>query len=327
MSKPTNGILPAPGFHLGHTLASGQVFRWGRDTDGWWKGIACGAAFHLKQEGEKLLYRASSARIGACAGDLDIEPFLRWYLRLDEPVRVRVPRGDRRLREALRALTGFRFVRQDPFECIVSYVLSVQAHMALTRRRIALLSRLLGAPIEFEGERYWTFPSPGALASLTGACLRGHRFGYRSEKVISSARIVADRLGAPGPSPGLDAWREIGDLLRATPGSGVGLKVAKCVDLFALDRLGAFAVDTWVRKMAEDWYGVTGPDAHISAWGEARYGPQAGYAGEHLFAWYREQHATALTDRVISFCASGEPSPEMPYEKPPALPQPKRGFP
>jgi N-glycosylase/DNA lyase len=303
--------LSAPGFHLGHTLASGQVFRWGRDADGWWKGIVFGAAFHLKQEGERLLYRASSDRIGACAGTMGVSPFLRWYLRLDEPPRVRVPKGDRRLREALRALAGFRFVRQEPFECILSYVLSVQAHMGLTKRRIAFLSQTFGTPVDFEGERYWAFPTPDQLAPLTGEYLRAHRFGYRSEKVATSARIVA---GRPRPRD-LAAWREVGDLLHATPGSGVGLKVAKCLDLFALDRLGAFAVDTWVRKMAEDWYGVTGSDARICAWGEARYGPQAGYAGEHLFAWYREQHATALTDRVIAFCASGEPSPEMPFER------------
>ncbi len=312
----TSGALSAPGFHLGHTLASGQVFRWGRDRDGWWKGIAYGTALHLRQEGETLLYRASSDRVVTYTGGLAIEPFLRWYLRLDEPALVRAPKGDRHLREALRALNGFRFVRQEPFECILSYVLSVQAHMGLTKRRILFLSRRLGAPIDFEGERCWTFPAPDALASLTGEDLRAHRFGYRSEKVVTSAQIVADRLRALGRPPGLDAWREIGDHLHATPGSGVGLKVAKCIDLFALDRLGAFAVDTWVRKMAEDWYGVTGPDARICAWGEARYGPQAGYAGEHLFAWYREQHATALMDRVISFCASGEPSPELPFEKP-----------
>ena len=316
VGMPTiSGTLSAPGFHLGHTLASGQVFRWGRDADGWWKGIACGTAFHLKQEDDRLNYRASAPRLDTYAGEKDVEPFLRWYLRLDEPPRVRVPKGDRHLREAIRALNGFRFVRQAPFECILSYVLSVQAHMSLTRRRIAFLSRTFGKPIDFEGARYRTFPAPEALSALTPEFLRAQRFGYRSEKVAATARIVAERLRASGRPPDLAAWREVADDLYATPGSGVGLKVAKCLDLFALDRLNAFAVDTWVRKMAEDWYGVIGADARICAWGEARYGRQAGYAGEHLFAWYREQHATALTDRVIAFCASGGPSSELPFER------------
>ena len=313
------GVLPAPNFNLCFTLLSGQVFRWGRDIDGWWKGIGYGTVLHLRQDGDALLYRASSCRVATDAGDLEIESFLRWYLRLDAPPHVRVPRGDRRLREALRGMQGFRLVRQEPFECIISYVLSVNAAMSLTRRRIEFLARLLGEPVDLLGGRYWSFPLPGALADLNGPYLRNQRFGYRSEKVIRTARIVAARLREQkekrGGPVGLACWRDLADGLYALPGSGVGLKVARCIDLFALDRLGAFAVDTWMRKMAEEWYGVTGSDARVNAWGENRYGECAGYAGEHLFAWYRENRARALGDRVVSFCASGNPSAYLPCER------------
>ena len=101
------GDIPADGFHLGYTLGSGQVFRWGRDEDGWWKGIAYGTAFHLRQlEDGKISYRASAQTVSTYAGELQVEAFLRWYLRLDEPPKVRVPRDDKRLRKARDLLRG-----------------------------------------------------------------------------------------------------------------------------------------------------------------------------------------------------------------------------
>ena len=105
------------------------------------------------------------------------------------------------------------------------------------------------------------------------------------------------------------------DELREVANSGIGLKVAKCIDLFSLDRLGAVPVDTWVRKFASDWYGVDGSDAKICAWAEERGGKLAGYVNEYLFVTYRELHAPGLDDRVLSFAASDAPSSVLPFER------------
>ena len=318
MTIPLDGIVQAKRFHLGHTLGSGQVFRWGRDVDGWWKGIAYGTAFQLRQEDDRLLFRASADRVGTHAGEMVTPEFLRWYLRIQEPPRIPAPKEDSHLRRARRRLTGFRFVRQDPFECLVSYVLSVQAHMTLTKRRVNFLARILGRPIDLAGEHYWTFPSPGALADLNGAYFRSHRFGWRSDRVAAAARHVTEALvrnGVGHPEvAGIPVWKDVVDEIRLLPGTGVGLKVGKCIDLFALERLRAVPVDTWVRKLARDWYGVTGSDARICTWAEGRGGRQAGYVNEFLFAYYRELNAPSIHDRVVSFCVSDLPSPELPFE-------------
>ncbi|MDA0747543.1 MAG: DNA glycosylase, partial [bacterium] len=308
----------APAFHLGYTLGSGQTFRWGRDQDGWWKGITYGTVFHLKQEEEVLHFKASGGQIRTWAGEMDVEQFLVWYLRILEVPRVRVPRGDRYLRRARDLLRGFRFVRQEPFECTLSYVLSVQAHMSLTKRRIQFLGKILGKEILFEGERYWTFPTPVALARLNGAYFRAQRFGWRSERLAVSAGTLAGELEERGIQDpvdgGLDLWRELVDELKAEGGTGVGLKVGKCIDLFALERMGAVPVDTWVLKFAQEWYGIPGNDRAVCAWAEARCGKWAGYGNEYLFAYYRELNGSTVYDRVISFCASDVPSAELPFE-------------
>ncbi len=306
------GMLENTSVNIGLTLGSGQVFRWGRDVDGWWKGIAYGVVVHLRQMGDQIAYRASSEQVTTYCGEMEIDDFLRWYLRLDHMPQIRVPREDIYLRRARDLLKGLQFVRQDPFECIISYVLSVQAHMSLTKKRIGFIARTLGERRVFEGETYWTFPGPDALSELDGGFYRRHRFGWRSERVAETARFIAGSIRDGGAD--LDTWRCVSDDLYALPGSGVGIKVARCIDLFSLDRLYAVPVDTWVRKFAREWYGVTGSDAKICRWGEARWGKWAGYCNEYLFSYYRELHGPTLYDRVLSFDASGEASAVMPFE-------------
>lgn len=306
------GMLENTSVNIGLTLGSGQVFRWGRDVDGWWKGIAYGVVVHLRQMGDQIAYRASSEQVTTYCGEMEIDDFLRWYLRLDHMPQIRVPREDIYLRRARDLLKGLQFVRQDPFECIISYVLSVQAHMSLTKKRIGFIARTLGERRVFEGETYWTFPGPDALSELDGGFYRRQRFGWRSERVAETARFIAGSIRDGGAD--LDTWRCVSDDLYALPGSGVGIKVARCIDLFSLERLYAVPVDTWVRKFAREWYGVTGSDAKICRWGEARWGKWAGYCNEYLFSYYRELHGPTLYDRVLSFDASGEASAVMPFE-------------
>ncbi len=310
--QPVAGRIETREFHLGYTLAGGQVFRWGRDRDGWWKGVAYDTVFHLRQAGDTLLYRAGASRVATYRGEMTVAEFLEWYLRLNERPRIRVPRKDGYLRRARDLLKGFRFVRQMPFECVISYILSVQAHMNLTKRRVNFLAESWGHEVEFMGSRYCTFPEPDALARLKGPYFRANRFGWRSERVAETARFVSRCAGGDPGALSLEDWREIVDALKKQAGTGVGLKVGKCIDLFALDRLDAVPVDTWVLKLAREWYDVKGSDKRICEWAEARGGRYAGYMNEYLFAYYRELNGASLDDRVISFCASDAPSAELP---------------
>ena len=299
-------------FSLALTLYSGQLFRWGRDVDGWWKGIAYGEAFRLRQEGDVLLFGATSDGISTYAGRMEPSSFLRWFLRTDEPPKTRISRSDSHLRTARRKMRGFRFVRQDPFECTISYILSVQAHMGLTKQRLHTLARLLGEPIDVGPERYYTFPSTMELDRLSETYYRHLRFGWRSRFLPIAMNHIVKRTSGRGHL-GLDDWQRIVDELKALANTGVGLKVGKCIDLFSLERLDAVPVDTWVRKMAADWYGQEGSDAQICRWAEERGGRLAGYLNEYLFIYYRELHAPGLDDRVLSFQASDHPSSELPF--------------
>lgn len=313
-----SGQFETEKFSLALTLYSGQTFRWGRDRDGWWKGVAYGAAFRVAQDGDTIRYLSSHAIVPTYAGRMTVEAFLRWYLRVDEDPKVRVPRADRHLRKARDRMRGYRFVRQEPWECVISYILSVQAHMALTKQRLNFLAGILGREIRLGNESYHTFPTVDRLALLDEAYYRHQRFGWRSRflpvTVDNVKRAIDTSFGGTPDRVRLDDWRRIVDGLREVPNSGIGLKVAKCIDLFSLERLHAVPVDTWVRKLAADWYGVEGSDAAICGWAEERGGRLAGYWNEYLFAYYRELNAPGLDDRVLSFAESDAPSAVLPCE-------------
>ena len=189
--------------------------------------------------------------------------------------------------------------------------------MSLTKQRIHFLARILGDEIRLGDERYWTFPRPDSLSTLNGSYYRHQRFGWRSDWVAKTTCHIAASLrkGVPVVGSELERWRAITDELRHIPGTGVGPKVAGCIDLFALDRLHAVPVDTWVLKLARDWYGVEGGEPKVRAWAEQRGGKWAGYINEYLFAYYRELNATSPQDRVITFCASDLASSDLPFER------------
>jgi N-glycosylase/DNA lyase len=185
------------------------------------------------------------------------------------------------LRRLLPQTSGLALMRQDPWECLLSYVVSAFNNIPKIRTSIERLARAFGAPIA--GARAWSFPAPARLADARPAALRACLLGYRAPYVRALARLVADgevELDRVGTLPYDEARR----LLLALP--GVGEKVADCVLLFAYGMGEAFPVDVWVQRAVETWYFAGRPQTPraIRAWARDRFGPLAGYAQQHLYA-------------------------------------------
>jgi N-glycosylase/DNA lyase len=87
---------------------------------------------------------------------------------------------------------------------------------------------------------------------------------------------------------------------------GVGQKVADCVLLFSLDKLEAFPVDIWMKRMVLKFYPNyfehpfierVSSKSSITPWeyetiglfGRKYFGKYAGYAQEYLFSLSRKQ--------------------------------------
>src|SRR5581483_250994 len=112
--------LPQP-FSLGLTLLCGQCFRWDPpDSEGWFQGVAGQAYWRLKQENEQLVWECSRDEING-------KPSVQWlthYLNLDDDLAgwARIFDTHPVMDKPLKALRGLRVIRQDPWECLISYM-------------------------------------------------------------------------------------------------------------------------------------------------------------------------------------------------------------
>lgn len=284
---PFNGPL-----ELDHTLGCGQAFRWSVHGE-WHRGTVRDVAIKVRRVREGLEYRSSP--------HVDSR-FVSSYFRLDDELDAilgeicpgRGAGGDRHMREAIRRYRGLRLLRQDPWECLVSYVTSIVSNIPKIGRCIENISRRYGKPIELEGWETYSFPTPDALAAAGARGLRDCELGFRARYLAELAKQVV-----AGPI-------DIGALRLASyeqarkallPLWGVGDKVADCVSLFSLDKLEAFPVDRWVQRVACQLFFDNRPLSvkQVREWGMRKYGLYAGYAQEYLFHYIRHMPAGGLS--------------------------------
>ena len=262
---------------LSSTLLSGQAFRW-RADGGWFHGVVFGNIVKVRrvQGGLELLSAPDDERA--------IEPLLRAYLGLDTDLdRVYASlSADERLRAAIDRYTGMRVLRQDPWECLVSFICSSASNIPRITTNIESICTAFGRPIAMGGQVRHAFPTPADLAEGGAAALRELGLGYRAEYIAATARVVA------GGGIDLMALREdpYDEALAALIGlAGVGDKVANCALLFSLDKLDAFPIDVWIERALQEWYldGRKMSRMNMRVWAQERFGPYAGYANHYLF--------------------------------------------
>lgn len=267
-------------FSLEHTLLSGQTFRWRKD-DGGFVGVVSGNVLWLEQRRNRLLYRSLPGKV---------EPSeLRTYLGLDAASNqaLRSLPGDPVLGAAMRNFAGMRVLRQDPWETLVSFIISSNNNIVRIKRCIESLCRTFGHEIRGALGCY-AFPSPDALAEASPDCLQQLcNLGYRHTYVRETAREVARSPGLLSDIARLSYLHARTELMRLP---GVGPKVADCVLLYSMGKYEAFPVDTWVRKVMQRTYfrDQHVPDSAIRSFAADHFGPFAGYAQLYLFHSARE---------------------------------------
>jgi N-glycosylase/DNA lyase len=215
---------------------------------------------------------------------------------------------DRVVRKAIQEFSGLRILRQDPWECLVSYVCATYKSIPAIKSMIQKLCAKFGDETRFEGRSHHSFPTSRALAEATIAELEQCGLGYRAKYVSGTARIVSE--GAVD----LERLQQVSyeqarkELLRFP---GVGCKVADCVSLFSLGKLEAFPVDVWMRRAILRHYARHLPRKlatnmksekslsnaeyeKLSQFGRSHFGEYAGYAQEYLYH-HERLHGQGLT--------------------------------
>ncbi len=278
----TTLLAQTAGIDLRRTLDSGQAFRWRwGDPERW---VAAGVV------GRRVVRLAQDARgIQLLSpGTPDARRAIRRYLGVipsdGHPRRVEnTLAADPVLARVLRHTAGISLLAQDPWEILISFIVSQNNNIPKITRSIDGLTRALGEPID---DGISTFPTPERLAAASMRTLAACSLGYRAPYVRSAARLVADgQLDLAALSRMSHAAAR--ETLLEVP--GVGEKVGDCVLLFGLGHRAAFPIDVWVRRAVERLYfrGRARRLRDIQAFARERFGPLAGYAQQHLFAYAR----------------------------------------
>ncbi len=283
MSVATD-VSGASGVHLRRTLESGQAFRWRWEPDTQGGDTAIGIVgphiLRVRQDGERIRLVSPDTGEGRAA-------FVRYFGITQNERGIREVEGalarDPVLARILPHTRGIAILAQDPWEVLISFIVSQNNNIPKITQSIARLARALGTPLD-DGAH--AFPTPARLVRAHPRTLRGCLLGYRAPYIRAAARLVAEGqidLEALQSLPEQDAR----DALHRIP--GVGEKVGDCILLFGLRHLTAFPVDVWVRRAVERLYLPQGRYTlrEIKAFAQARFGPLAGYAQQHLFAYAR----------------------------------------
>ncbi len=276
---------PVRDFDLAATLESGQVFRWAPVDDGW-EGIVAGRWVRLQATAGGLIAEC-------CVPQPDWDWLGRW-LRVEDDLAAILATfpDDPPLRAAVAAWRELRLLRQEPWECLASFLLSSTKRIAHIRGIVAALCRRFGEPVPVPPGREpgFAFPTATRLAAASETALRACGMGFRAPYLREVARRVAAGEVQPDELARLPMVEARAALMRLP---GVGRKIADCVLLFAGGFDAAFPVDVWVLRALRELYFPRRrvPPRRLRAFTETHFGPHAGYAQQYLFHYMRQRGA------------------------------------
>ena len=231
------------------------------------------------------------------------------YLRFDDDLGsiLRELSRDSRLREVIAEVSGIRIVRQDPWECLVSFIISRNCSIPMIRRILDNLCDKFGKMVAWDEHVDHSFPAPGMISQAEPSELMkcGLRYGRRQALELKKMSGFVSEGMMDFTALRRMPYEEAKSMLMSFD-HGVGNKVADCVLLFSLEKLEAFPVDVWVARAVAQLYEkylgselvdrikrerrLTPKDYRcVSDFGRQRFGHYAGYAQEYLYHWIRLQ--------------------------------------
>lgn len=269
-----------------HTFECGQCFRWNPAENGY-IGIAGGK-----------VCRVSGDTVYCPDGDNE---FWARYLSADtdySQIKGKLAERDPLLEKCIEFGGGIRILCQDPWETIVSFIISANNNIPRIKKIIETLCRKFGDKIHIDSEsaamgipdgEYYSFPSAERLSGIDISELAELRAGYRDKYIIHAAETVASGqvdLSAVQNMSTPDAKRELMKI------KGVGGKVADCILLFSMKRFETFPKDVWIKRILNMVYQVpeAASEKDLNSFVWEKYGNLAGFAQQYMYYYYRENN-------------------------------------
>ena len=220
--------------NIDDTINSGQVFLW-KKIDSKWYGV----------DGKKILILEDKLDVKS----KNIHNFFRFNDDF-QGIKKQLSK-DKVMKKAINNFPGMRILRQDPFQCYISFIVSSNSNIPNIQTRLQKLSQKFGEKKIVDKNEFFLFPEPEKLANASINEIAKCGLGYRT-KYVKKAAIAVNKGTIDFPSLKKQDYQEARDSLCQV--FGIGKKVADCILLFSLDKLEAVPLDRWVLRILQKYY-------------------------------------------------------------------------
>lgn len=267
-------------FNIKQVVECGQCFRWKKVTDSNYIGVAYGRVIEVVQEGDKIQILNTTEE--------DFNNIWQEYFDFNRDYSEVKDKliDDELLKKSMEFGYGVRVLNQEPFEILISFIISARNSIPVISKTVNNISKKYGTKLQYKGEDYYTFPTIEQLSIATEDDIRETGASFRSKYIVDTVRRLKD---------GELSLEEIMALnddechTKLQEFKGVGAKVADCVMLFSMKKTSAFPVDVWVKRAMIYFYDAKDSSLNkIRIFARDRFGELSGFAQQYLFYYARE---------------------------------------
>jgi len=204
---------------------------------------------------------------------------------------------DKTVKKAVKEYEGLRLFRQDPFQCLISFIISSNSNIQKIKNSLEKIAKKFGKKVKIQNKEFFLFPEPEKIAKATIDEIKSCGVGYRAPFIKEAAKMVILKKIDFEYLKKCD-YHEAKKNICLVP--GIGNKVADCIMLFSLNKLESFPLDTWMIKILEKYYSkefkietktITQKQYELLHKKIVNYfGPYCGYAQQYLFKMEREKN-------------------------------------
>jgi len=264
-----------------NSINSGQVFLWERQGVDWY-GI----------NGQDILKIDKNASIKS------IRNLKTDFFRKNDNMQeiIKSISKDKIVKEAVKEYEGLRLFRQDPFQCVISFIISSNSNIQKIKNSLEKITKKFGKKVKIQNKEFFLFPEPKKLARATIDEIKSCGVGYRAPFIKEAAKMVILKKIDFEYLKKCD-YHEAKKNICLVP--GIGNKVADCIMLFSLNKFESFPLDTWMIKILEKYYSkefkiktktITQKQYELLHEKIVNYfGPYCGYSQQYLFKMEREK--------------------------------------
>jgi len=267
---------------IDNSINSGQVFLWEKQGSDWY-GIDGQDILKINKNG--VIKSIRNLKTDFFRKNDNIEEIIKSISK------------DKTVKEAVKEYEGLRLFRQDPFQCLISFIISSNSNIQKIKNSLEKITKKFGKKVKIQNKEFFLFPEPEKMAKATIDEIKSCGVGYRAPFIKEAAKMVILKKIDFEYLKKCD-YHEAKKNICLVP--GIGNKVADCVMLFSLNKLESFPLDTWMIKILEKYYSkefkietktITQKQYELLHEKIVNYfGPYCGYAQQYLFKMEREKN-------------------------------------